>query len=564
MLDDKWTLERLLGVGGMAAVYAARHRNGARAAIKVLHPHLSRYKEVRERFQREGYAANQVDHPGAVKVLDDDVVSTGPEAGTAYIVMELLEGQSMQDRLERGPSMSELEFLGIADRVLDVLCAAHGRGVVHRDLKPENLFLVREDAVAASGARIKVLDFGLARLLQGQAITTYGLALGTPSFMSPEQAAGRLDEIDGRTDLFALAATGFRLRTGRRIHEGANAVDLVTKMANLPAPPIRTIAAEVSEPFARVVDRALAFRREDRYDTAADMQADVRRAIGELDGFAATRLAIGVGSDHAGGRVVARLPEPQVAAELPEQRRGVARAEPRRTVAPAKPRRPVRPPEPRGELPTMEVSDSDLEPASFDERAGPPRPGHRSILPWVTAALFVGIGARMWLDGQAAQNEESREEPPASPVGARGAEPPSGGASPLSEAGASTSMSSALGAPALSASAPHGPSSEPAPSANGAHHGKPLKSGSGKPVKPVHPHACTNPRGKAPRSVTQRAMQRGRDPLALHDQGVSVEIRSDGRGCEDQERDEQSAAPPSGRDPRRRFAAAVDDPSRCR
>ena len=101
MLDDKWTLERLIGVGGMAAVYAATHRNGARAAVKVLHTDLSRHKEVRERFLREGYAANRVEHPGAVKVLDDDVVVSGPESGTAYIVMELLEGESLQDRIER-------------------------------------------------------------------------------------------------------------------------------------------------------------------------------------------------------------------------------------------------------------------------------------------------------------------------------------------------------------------------------------------------------------------------------------------------------------------------------
>ena len=95
----------------MAAVYAARHRNGARAAVKVLHPDLSRHPEVRERFLREGYAANRVEHPGVVKVLDDDVVVGGPDAGTAYLVMELLEGESLQDRLERGPPLGEREFL---------------------------------------------------------------------------------------------------------------------------------------------------------------------------------------------------------------------------------------------------------------------------------------------------------------------------------------------------------------------------------------------------------------------------------------------------------------------
>src|SRR5579871_1003539 len=98
----------------MAAVYAARHRNGAKAAVKVLHPDLARHKEVRERFLREGYAANKVEHPGAVKVMDDDEVDSGPDAGTAYLVMELLEGESLQDRLERGPRMEEREFLRIA------------------------------------------------------------------------------------------------------------------------------------------------------------------------------------------------------------------------------------------------------------------------------------------------------------------------------------------------------------------------------------------------------------------------------------------------------------------
>jgi serine/threonine-protein kinase len=367
VLNDKWTLERLLGVGGMAAVYAARHRNGARAAVKVLHPDLSRHREVRERFLREGYAANRVEHPCAVKVLDDDVVSGGPDSGTAYLVMELLTGESLQDRLERGPPVGEREFFEIADTVLGVLDVAHAAGVVHRDLKPENLFLQDLDPDDETGkSRVKVLDFGLARLLDGQTITSYGLALGTPSFMSPEQAAGRIDEIDGRTDLFALAATGFRLRTGRRIHEGANAVELVGKMANFAAPKIETYAPDVNPAFARVIDRALEFKRDDRYADAAAMREDVRRAMAEMDGVARTQAAV---------------PPPR--------------------SFPPPPRAPksARPPPLASSEPTQEISARDLEPLPVIP-AQPRRRKRRSILPWVTLAIFAAIGVKLWLDSR--------------------------------------------------------------------------------------------------------------------------------------------------------------------
>ncbi|HEX8796590.1 MAG TPA: serine/threonine-protein kinase [Polyangiaceae bacterium] len=385
VLGDKWTLERLIGVGGMAAVYAAKHRNGAKAAVKVLHPDLARHKEVRERFLREGYAANRVDHPGVVKVLDDDVVAEGEDAGTAYIVMELLEGESLQDRLERGPPMGERDFLTIAAVVLEVLEAAHTNSVVHRDLKPENLFLVKGEGTQSP---VKVLDFGLARLLDGQTITSYGLALGTPSFMSPEQAAGRIDEIDGRTDLFALAATGFRLRTGRRIHEGANPVELVTKMANFAAPKIRTLAPETSAPFARVIDRALEFKRDDRYANAKAMRDDVKRAVAELDG------------GHARTELAMEPPASLKPASVP----------PPISVKP--------PPPPPPAEPTMELSESDLERSkastsmstSTVESSLPvvtplPRRKRRSLLPWVTLLFFVGLGGKLWLDARQPSNE---------------------------------------------------------------------------------------------------------------------------------------------------------------
>jgi serine/threonine protein kinase len=360
VLNDKWTLERLVGVGGMAAVYAGRHRNGARAAVKVLHHDLARHKEVRERFQREGYAANKVDHPGVVKVLDDDIVTSGPDAGTAYLVMELLEGESLQDRLERGVAFGEREFLDLAFEVLEVLQAAHARGVVHRDLKPENLFFAREEAEPGK-TRVKVLDFGLARLLDSQTITTYGLALGTPSFMSPEQAAGRVDEIDGRTDLFALAATGFRVRAGRRIHEADSPAEVVAMMSRLPAPRIGTIVANVSAPFARVIDRALEFKREDRYEGAAAMRGDVRRALAELE---------------AGARPA------QLSPATPPSRRP-NKAQPKAALA----------------EPTTELSASDLErpPAyGMDESIRIPKTG--SMVPWLALLLAGGAAVALWHD----------------------------------------------------------------------------------------------------------------------------------------------------------------------
>ncbi|HVJ93740.1 MAG TPA: serine/threonine-protein kinase [Labilithrix sp.] len=280
VLDEKWTLERLLGVGGMGAVYAARHRNGARAAVKVLSPSMGRLPHIRKRFLHEGYAANRVEHAGAVKVLDDDVIQDGTDQGTAYLVMELLDGESLGDRAKREPPLTERDLLLITDGVLAVLEAAHANGVVHRDLKPDNLFLAVD--AERMGLQVKVLDFGLARLLEAQEQTIAGMALGTPTYMSPEQAAGHVAEIDGRTDIYALGSILFQLVSNRRIHDAAHTLGLVVRMATMPAPKLRTVTPDVSEPLARIVDRALEFKREDRYPTASAMRADVQAALSIL------------------------------------------------------------------------------------------------------------------------------------------------------------------------------------------------------------------------------------------------------------------------------------------
>src|SRR5580698_5128118 len=140
LLQDKWRLESLLGVGGMAAVYAATHRNGKRVAVKMLHEEFSHDEEVRTRFLQEGYAANIIQHEGAVSVLDDDVAPDG----SAFLVMELLEGETVEQRWERlGQRLPVREVLVIGVQLLDVLAIAHEKSIVHRDIKPDNLFLTR-------------------------------------------------------------------------------------------------------------------------------------------------------------------------------------------------------------------------------------------------------------------------------------------------------------------------------------------------------------------------------------------------------------------------------------
>ena len=284
VLNDKWTLERLIGIGGMAAVYAGLHRNGARAAIKVLHPSYARRPEIRERFLREGYAANRVNHSGVVKVLDDDIIEGGPDDGGAFLVMELLEGQSVEDRIEKGPPIAERELLAIMRAVLDVLDVAHKAGVVHRDLKPENLFLARNPEKPDEKPKIKILDFGLARIAEGSNKTMAGVAIGTPSYMPPEQAAGRVFEVDHRSDLFAVGASCFRILAGRTVHPAEGALAICARMAKEPAPKLRSVAPNVSEDTANVIDKALEFKREDRWQDAASMRDAAKDAIDALGG----------------------------------------------------------------------------------------------------------------------------------------------------------------------------------------------------------------------------------------------------------------------------------------
>ncbi|MGO9838725.1 MAG: serine/threonine-protein kinase [Polyangiaceae bacterium] len=276
-LRNKWRLDTVLGVGGMATVYAATHRNGSRAAVKVLHAELSMNAQVRTRFLREGYVANSVGHDGAVRVIDDDT----SDDGSLFLVTELLDGETLEERrLRSDGQMPEEDVLSVSDQLLDVLVAAHAKGIVHRDLKPENIFLTR-------AGQVKVLDFGIARLRElstASTATKSGSTMGTPAYMAPEQARGLWAEVDARSDLWAVGATMFTLLSGHLVHEGRTTNEHLLSAMTQPAPPLASVLPRVGGAVAHLVDRALAFEKGKRWPDAARMQEAVRHAYHDRQG----------------------------------------------------------------------------------------------------------------------------------------------------------------------------------------------------------------------------------------------------------------------------------------
>jgi eukaryotic-like serine/threonine-protein kinase len=270
-LHGKWRLDELLGVGGVASVYAATTRHGRRVALKLMHAHWADEPTVCKRFLREGYAANRVKHPAVVTAFADGVT----ESGLPFLVLELMEGRNLDMELMVNGLMPVGQVLEIADQVLDALVASHAKGVVHRDLKPDNLLLLH-------GGDIRVLDFGIARMRdhapQDPRLTVNGRAMGTPGFMSPEQARGDWDDVDVRTDIWSMGATMFALLTGREPHEGELQQELLVAAMTQPVTPLQDVDPSVPDRVAELIDRALAFRPEERWGTAAEMQRAVRQA----------------------------------------------------------------------------------------------------------------------------------------------------------------------------------------------------------------------------------------------------------------------------------------------
>ncbi len=293
-LRDKWVLGPVIGAGGTAAVYDGTHRtNGKRVAVKVMHSFLASSEDVVARFQREGYIANKVGHPGAVTILDDDVT----DDGAPFLVMDRLDGEPLSRILDHATDgLAVGQVLSIATEVLDILAAAHAQGITHRDIKPDNVFLT-------TSGKIMLLDFGIARLREhmygavpggadasgrNSARTQDGSALGTPQYMPPEQARGRWSEVDAQSDLWALGAMMFRLLTGKPVRAHKNTAEMLLSAMTERVPSVLSVGA-VPEDVAAIVDKALEFEKRDRWTDARAMQSAVRAAAGRAEGLSDMR-----------------------------------------------------------------------------------------------------------------------------------------------------------------------------------------------------------------------------------------------------------------------------------
>src|SRR5256714_2778545 len=286
VLDGKYQMEALLGKGGMGAVYRARHiLLGDRVAIKVLPPEMRSNTEWLRRFQREGQAARRFRHPNAVTVYD---LRTSGD-GTIYLVMEYVEGNTLDAELRKRGKFSPAEAVAVLTPVMSVLNAAHAMGVVHRDLKPENIMIGKPST--GGEPVVKLLDLGIAKLREvagsektgNTNLTVAGQMLGTPYYMSPEQW-GELphdgnSEIDGRADIYSLGVVLYELIAGKRPFSGLTLPELRKQHVSITPAPLHEVAPGVSEGLSRAIARSIAKDRGERQSTAGELESELVAAL---------------------------------------------------------------------------------------------------------------------------------------------------------------------------------------------------------------------------------------------------------------------------------------------
>jgi serine/threonine-protein kinase len=264
VLKEAYQLTRFISHGTMGSVYeAVQLRLNRRVAVKVMMAELADNLEALARFRREVKVTSQLTHPHVVQLLDSGVT----DGGQPYLVTEYLEGEDLERRLSRVKRLALPAVLEIVRQTASALAAIHAKGFVHRDLKPGNIFLV---SLESDADFVKLVDFGISKVRTSDSGLTRQLSVvGTPEYMSPEQASGRVDEVDHSSDQWALAATTWRMLSGRAPFAGAHLNQLLDSIQRDEPPPFDMHALQVPSRVERVLCRALSKRRSDRYPTIA-------------------------------------------------------------------------------------------------------------------------------------------------------------------------------------------------------------------------------------------------------------------------------------------------------
>src|SRR5256714_1256682 len=321
-LPERYSIISFLGVGGMGEVYLAEDTKlGRKVALKTLPAEFTNDKERLRRFQHEARAASALNHPNLLTIHE-----IGAEAGAHFMATEYVDGDTLRALIKRGPVKLD-EALDIAQQTSFALTAAHGAGIVHRDIKPENI-MVRKDGI------VKVLDFGLAKLLEDRArnvvdheadtralvLTDPGRVLGTPQYMSPEQARGQ--ELDARTDIWSLGVVLYEMLAGRPPFRGETKSHTVVSILESEPPPLTTFAPDIPAELQRIARKALTKDPDSRYQTARDLMIDLKTLRRDLDiKSEMSRSSAGeVGSESIAVRSERQTSVPPAATSVSERR----------------------------------------------------------------------------------------------------------------------------------------------------------------------------------------------------------------------------------------------------
>ena len=255
VIANTYQITGLLGRGGMGAVWSADHARlpGKKVAIKVLHADLDASGELLARFRREAEIASRLGHPNIVEVHDFNEL----KSGAPYLVLEYLEGESLDARMERGP-MTVAEILAIAREIGSALRAAHEQDIIHRDLKPQNVFLMSLGGENAGQATTKVLDFGISKIRGSTTVKTQeATMLGTPQYMAPEQASGKHSQVNASTDVFSFGVMLYEMFAGQPAFQGESIPEVVYKVVFEPAPPLSSLRPDLDTNLVNTIEKAM-------------------------------------------------------------------------------------------------------------------------------------------------------------------------------------------------------------------------------------------------------------------------------------------------------------------